>query len=165
MKRTAWPRRLLHPNTGNPVSKTKAAVALVECASIAIKKIVRSAAKMAKPGDFTTTVAHPKTDHVRSEPYRRLVAKLPCRGCGIEGYSQAAHVPPDGKGLKQDDRETFALCCTRPLIPGCHVEFDQYRMFPRIEAVRIGKGWAAMTRRQIEDAGQWPKNLPKWTTE
>lgn len=48
MKRTTWPRRLLHPDTGNPVSKTKAAVAHMECAVAAIKKIVKSTAVMAR---------------------------------------------------------------------------------------------------------------------
>ena len=103
-----------------------------------------------------------KQSVVRSEPYRRLVAALPCKVCGIQGYSQAAHVPPDGKGIKADDRETFALCCTRPGIPGCHVEFDQYRMFPKREAVTVGQAWATDTRRQIEAMGKWPAKLPKW---
>ncbi len=104
----------------------------------------------------------PKQSAVRSEPYRRLVAALPCQACGIQGYSQAAHVPPDGKGIKQDDREIFALCCTRPGTTGCHVEFDQYRMFPRRHAVIIGRAWAALTRHQVTAMGAWPKNLPKW---
>ena len=108
---------------------------------------------------------YPKNPAIRSIEYRRLVASLPCRGCGIEGYGQAAHVPPEGKAMKQDDRETFPMCCTRVGITGCHQDFDQYRMFTHEEAVRIGKGWAAQTRRQIEASGDWPKNLPKWSDE
>ena len=165
MKRTAWPRKSGPRHHHAQEIERNMPIALMEFAQVAIKKIVKSTAKMAKPGGFTTTVAHPKTEAARSEPYRRLVAALPCKACGIQGYSQAAHVPPDGKGVKQDDREIFALCCTRVGITGCHVEFDQYRMFPREEAVRIGKGWAAHTRRQITEKGQWPKNLPKWTEE
>lgn len=107
--------------------------------------------------------AFPKQSAIRSEPYRRLVAALPCKACGIQGYSQAAHVPPDGRGIKQDDREIFALCCTRPGITGCHVEFDQFRMFPKRHAVTVGKAWAADTRRQIEAMGKWPAKLSKWT--
>ncbi|WP_258304996.1 hypothetical protein, partial [Escherichia coli] len=34
---------------------------------------------------------------VRSEPYRRAVASLPCVICGVHGYSQAAHANT-GKG-------------------------------------------------------------------
>lgn len=105
----------------------------------------------------------PKQEAVRSEPYRRLVAQRPCKACGIVGYSQAAHIPPDAKGMKQDDRLTFALCCTRPGIIGCHVAYDQFRMFPKREAVTVGLAWAADTRRAIETEGLWPKNLPKWS--
>lgn len=104
----------------------------------------------------------PKESAVRSDPYRRLVAGLPCKNCGIQGYSQAAHVPPDGKGIKQDDRLTFPLCCTRPGINGCHVDFDQFRLFPKRQAVLVGHAWAADTRRQIEAKGEWPARLPKW---
>lgn len=104
----------------------------------------------------------PKDEPVRSEPYRRLVAARPCKACGIHGYSQAAHVPPDGRGIKQDDRLTFPLCCTRPGVTGCHVEFDQWRMFPRADAVAMGLRWAADTRTEIEAEGTWPARLPRW---
>lgn len=92
-------------------------------------------------------VTVPKENLVRSEPYRRLVASLPCRACGLEGYSQAAHVPTDGKGMKASDDEIFPLCCTRPGVVGCHTEYDQYRMFPDSqETRRVGRQWAAETR-------------------
>ena len=104
-----------------------------------------------------------KTAIVRSEAYRRVVAAMPCKKCGIQGYSQAAHLPPDGKGKKQDDRLIFALCSTRPGITGCHVEFDQYRMFPRDVAMTVGLGWALETMQEVIAAGNWPKRLPKWT--
>lgn len=42
-----------------------------------------------------------KENPVRSERYRRAVASLPCAYCGIEGYSQAAHLPPEAKGMKR----------------------------------------------------------------
>lgn len=111
----------------------------------------------------TVSAARPKQNAIEHEGYRRLVAAMPCKACGIEGYSQAAHVPPDGKGIKQDDRLTFALCCVRPGIPGCHQDFDQYRMFSSAEARIVGRMWAAETRQSIEAAGTWPANLPKWT--
>ena len=107
----------------------------------------------------------PKTPALRSEPYRRLIAQMPCKSCGIQGYSQAAHLPPEGKALKQDDRQIFALCATRVGIPGCHAQFDQYKMFTREQAMTVGRAWAADTRRQIEAMGAWPKNLPKWSAE
>ena len=118
------------------------------------------------PTVFTDLVlVQAKEDVVRSEPYRRLVAAMPCKACGIQGSSQAAHLPTEGKGIKQDDRLIFALCCTRPGITGCHVEYDQYRMFTRLVAMTVGRAWAADTRRQITATGQWPKNLPIFELE
>lgn len=110
-------------------------------------------------------VAVPKMQIVRSEPYRRLVAALPCIKCGREGYSQAAHVPPSGKSMKQSDLDTFPLCCTRMLEIGCHVEFDQYIMFDSDRAREQGAAWAAQTRARIIYAGLWPANLPMLETE
>jgi hypothetical protein len=105
--------------------------------------------------------ARPKQDLYRSEPYRRLVAKMPCKACGIQDYSQAAHAHMLGGGIKADDRETFALCCAREGIAGCHADFDQYRLFPKDRARVVGAAWAADTRRYIEARGKWPKNLPR----
>ena len=42
-----------------------------------------------------------KNAPLRSEKYRRAVASLPCINCGIQGYSQAAHLPPEAKGMKR----------------------------------------------------------------
>ena len=107
-------------------------------------------------------ISFPKQSAERSEPYRRLVSAMPCKACGIQGYSQAAHVPTDGRGIKQDDRLTFALCCVRVGIPGCHQDFDQYRMFPSDAARTVGQAWATDTRRAIMASGKWPKKLPAW---
>ena len=102
-----------------------------------------------------------KAAPVRSEAYRRLVASLPCIACGIQGYSQAAHLPPEAKGMKQSDLLTFPLCCTRVGIPGCHQDYDQYRLFPRDAAMAVGRAWAADTQRRIQAMGLWPENLQK----
>ena len=40
-----------------------------------------------------------KENPVRSPQYLRAVASLPCIACGIQGYSQAAHLPPEAKGM------------------------------------------------------------------
>ena len=104
----------------------------------------------------------PKESAVRSEPYRRLVASLPCIKCGVHGYSQAAHPPPTGKGIKEDDRECFPLCCTRMGVTGCHVEFDQYRQIPRDRMREVAGNWAAATRGLILGMGMWPKKLPHY---
>jgi len=109
----------------------------------------------------------PKDEPMRSEPYRRLVAARPCKACRIQGYSQAAHVPSDAKGMKQDDRETFPLCCIHPgpngrLVDGCHVDFDRYRIYTAERAREVGRKWAAETRAEIEAEGNWPARLPRW---
>lgn len=107
-------------------------------------------------------VSTPKVDAVESEPYRRLVAARPCINCGIWNYSQAAHPHPTGKAIKEDDRTCFPLCCTRLLITGCHVEFDQYRLFPPEQVRAVAARWGALTRESIIQAGEWPSTLPKY---
>lgn len=106
-----------------------------------------------------------KFEYVRSEPYRRLVAALPCIHCGIEGYSQHAHAN-EGKGarMKTDDRTGFPLCCTRPGIEGCHADFDQYRLVTggRDAHRALAREWGAATREQIINSGLWPEKLPQW---
>lgn len=42
-----------------------------------------------------------KDNPVRSQQYLRVVASLQCIACGIQGYSQAAHLPPEAKGMKR----------------------------------------------------------------
>ena len=105
-----------------------------------------------------------KEDATRSEPYRRLVALLPCKVCGVDGYSQAAH-PNTGKGagIKTDDRQCFPLCCDRPGVQGCHPKFDQGALFDKATRQRLEKDWGVDTRRTIDNLGLWPANLPKWT--
>ncbi len=71
-----------------------------------------------------------KCNPVRSKKWRQYVASLPCVGCGIEGYSQAAHVRGLGLGIKASDHECVPLCCARPGVPGCHAEYDSTRTVP-----------------------------------
>ena len=101
---------------------------------------------------------------VRSEPYRRLVAGMPCKACGVQGYSQAAH-PNSGKGLgiKTSDLDCFALCCDRVGVPGCHGRFDRYELGGKHAQALIEQAWAADTRRKIEADGLWPAGLERWT--
>jgi hypothetical protein len=123
---------------------------------------LRAADKKAAKAEEKPEAALPKDAPVRSEPYRRLVAARPCKNCGRQRHSQAAHVPPAGKAIKQDDRETFPLCADGPYGKGCHPKFDQFELMPRDKAVRQGRKWAAETRAEIEADGTWPKRLPKW---
>lgn len=108
----------------------------------------------------------PKSVLVRSEPYRRLVAALPCANCGIHGYSQAAHPPPSGKGIKQTDLDCVPLCCVHPgpdgqLVTGCHSDLDQYRLLPKDDIPAMMAYWKEDTQRKIIRDGSWPRSLPK----
>lgn len=110
----------------------------------------------------------PKAELLESEPYRRAVAALRCMWCGIEGFSQHAHLNL-GKGLslKTDDRTGFPLCSTRPGVEGCHTAYDQYRLVPggREGHRAYGLEWGRITRATILDSGQWPPRLPAWAPE
>lgn len=100
---------------------------------------------------------------VQSPAYRKVVASLPCKYCGIAGFSQAAH-PSSGRGgaEKTDDRRVFALCCARPGVVGCHTAFDQQALLTKANRRIIEDVWAADTRRQVIAMGKWPARLPAW---
>jgi len=104
----------------------------------------------------------PKENVVRSEKYRRLVAVLPCIRCGIADRSQAAHPPPTGKGIKQDDRTCFPLCAPSFLSSGCHAPFDRYELYSREETLYLARRWGLSTRARIVLNGSWPEKLPKY---
>lgn len=79
-------------------------------------------------------IAFHKVRTFRSEDLRRLVVKLPCMKCGIEGYTQAAHMNlGKGGGIKASDAALAALCSDRPGIPGCHALLDQGGKLPKAE--------------------------------
>lgn len=117
-------------------------------------------------GAGATGIAVLKENAIESEPYRRLVAELPCFWCGISGYSQHAHLNRGkGMGLKTDDRTGFPLCCSRPGIEGCHVAYDQYRLIEGADSDlhhEYGQEWGRITRHTILTSGLWPKKLPQW---
>ena len=121
--------------------------------------VVPGAFRLPEPVASAPAAPIAKDSPVRSQQYLRAVASLPCIACGIQGYSQAAHLPPEAKGMKQSDLLTFPLCCTRVGIPGCHQDYDQYRLFPRDAAMAVGRAWAADTQRHIYALGLWPKNM------
>lgn len=121
------------------------------------------------PGAGTSGIAARKEKAIESEPYRRLVAQLPCLWCGIEGYSQHAHLNfGKGLGMKTDDRTGFPLCCSRPGVEGCHVAYDQYRLLEgggRDAHREYGMEAGRFTREQVLKAGLWPRALPKWVEQ
>ena len=155
MRRTPFRRAA---STATHESEQEREQRLIDKARRAMNSVVPRAANM---GSATTAAAPiPKAAPVRSEALRRAVASLPCIACGIQGYSQAAHLPPEAKGLKQSDLLAFPLCCVRVGVPGCHQDYDQYRMFPREAAMTVGRAWAADTRRKLLAMGLWPKGVP-----
>lgn len=121
----------------------------------------------AVPGEFrapqpVVATAAPvlKDAPVRSEAYRRLVAQLPCKFCGIAGYSQCAHANTGkGAGIKASDLDSFPLCCDRPGQRGCHSYFDQGALLGKEARRAIEPAWVADTQRQIHAMGIWPKKL------
>ena len=113
---------------------------------------------------------HPKTTPWRSEPYRRIVAALPCARCGIEGYSQAAHADL-GKGMatKTGDETCYPACGPRVLgryqsKRGCHEEIGRHmsRAERRIREARYARETRDTLRAQADAAGI---NLPPEPSE
>ena len=101
-----------------------------------------------------------KAAPVRSEPYRRAVATLPCAICGVPGYSQAAHGSEGkGVGIKACDLTLFPACCDRPGVRGCHSLLDQGALFTKSVRRELEPVWAADTQRRIKAMGLWPTNL------
>lgn len=103
----------------------------------------------------------PKSNPVRSEAYRRLVAQLPCIMCGIEGFSQCAHGPTLGRGIKCSDLNTFPLCCDRPRVPGCHGQYDWQNTHSFSKGLRLAwaEKWSAATLKAIVESGHMPVKL------
>jgi len=101
-----------------------------------------------------------KAAPVRSKPYRRAVAGLPCIYCGLAGHSQAAHANTGkGAGLKACDLEIFPMCADRPGVRGCHSLFDQGALLGKEARREIEPVWVADTQRRINAMGLFPKNL------
>ena len=99
----------------------------------------------------------PKENAPRSKLYRQLAAAMPCAHCEVWGHSQAAHPPPNGKGIKQSDLEVFPLCAVRVGVAGCHADFDQYRLFDHDESHAMAERWARETQEKIKENGDWRK--------
>lgn len=95
----------------------------------------------------------PKTKPMRSEPYRRWVASLPCACCGISGFSQCAHANGGGMGTKDSDLRTFPLCCTRPGDMGCHMRFDHCIDMSKAERRELTERYVAQTQALAREHG------------
>jgi hypothetical protein len=91
--------------------------------------------------------AFPKSNPTRDKAYRRWVASLPCAHCGLEGYSQAAHGPTLGRGIKADDKTCVPLCADSPGRVGCHAMLDQYKAYTREQRAELMAQWAQQTQK------------------
>ncbi len=104
---------------------------------------------------MTARLAFPKALTFRSEALRRAVVMLPCACCGIEGYTQAAHMN-FGKGgaIKASDAAIAALCADRLGVRGCHALLDQGGKLPKAERrafefEMVAKTYIALTERGL----------------
>jgi hypothetical protein len=102
----------------------------------------------------------PKKLTFRSEGLKRLVVMLPCMKCGIEGYTQAAHMNL-GKGgaIKASDAALAALCCDRVGVRGCHSLLDQGGKLPKaerraFELEMVAKTYIALVERGLLEASK-----------
>lgn len=94
------------------------------------------------------SVSVPKADVMRSEPYRRLVASLPCIACCAAGYSMAAH-GNTGKGMGRKSCDTTCMPLCGPRANDCHAAFDEGRMFTKSQRREIEPLWANQTRMRL----------------
>ncbi len=92
---------------------------------------------------------------VRSDSYKRFVASQACFGCGVVGYSQAAH-PNAGKGLalKTCDLLCFPLCGPRFGLLGCHAQHDLSIEMSRDERRNAEAGYVARMQAIAKAAGR-----------
>ena len=166
MKRTGFKRNALAPAAPQNREQRLAERAQRSMSAAKATTHLATTKSVVVMGSATSGIAILKTDALESVAYRKVVAALPCQWCGISGYSQHAHLNlGKGLGLKTDDRTGFPLCCTRPGVEGCHMAYDQYRLIEvggREAHREYGQEWGRITRHTIEQAGQWPKNLPMW---
>lgn len=97
----------------------------------------------------------PKLLTFRSEDLRRAVTLLPCMNCGVERYTQAAHMNlGKGQGMKASDAALAALCSDRPGMRGCHALLDQGGIFTKeerraFEYEMVAKTYIALAERGL----------------
>lgn len=131
---------------------------LMDKARRAMNSVVPRAANMGLPP--TAAAPIPKAAPVRSEPYRRAVATLPCAICGVHGYSQAAHANQGkGMGMKACDLTCFPACGPRPGFQGCHAALDQGALFLKAVRRELEPVWAADTMRKLWEMELIPDSM------
>ena len=170
MKRTAFARKSNSGSTSvisgkkeaeNTLSKApESHASKAQAAIIVVVKSKPQTAICSSPAAPVFRGSIPKSQPVRNEAYRRLVAALPCVICGIAGQSQAAHgsgagtAVCKGMGIKSCD-----LTCAPFCVPH-HQQLDQGAMFTKAVRHALEPAWAADTQRRIHAMGKWPKAIP-----
>jgi hypothetical protein len=158
MRRTGWARKSTTTPARARESEANQPLALVDCAQVAIKKIVKSTAVMAKIGGLGPTPCPKAPKPWRNRAYRELVASLECYHCRLHGHSQAAH-PNTGKakGVKACDSLIFPMCCVSG--NDHHRQFDQYELVPRADMQAYEEAAHRWTVATLQARGMWPKYM------
>ena len=161
MKRTAFARKNNSENIPSKVEQSHSQQGLDAIKSrVKIRPNNSQSSPMISPVNAQFRGSIPKSQPVRNEAYRRLVAALPCVICGIAGQSQAAHgsgagtAVCKGMGIKSCD-----LTCAPFCVPH-HQQLDQGAMFSKTVRHALEPAWAADTQRKIHAMGKWPKGIP-----
>jgi hypothetical protein len=111
------------------------------------RAVMRPATRFAEPVT--------KENAIRSEPYLRLVASLPCWRCGVQGHTQAAH-GDEGKGMqiKACDLTAWPACGPRGGLVGCHYFVGSTGSISREERRTLEKQAAADTQATLIEMSQ-----------
>jgi len=93
-----------------------------------------------------------KENPLRSVRHRRVIASLGCSMCGMEGFTQAAHVNY-GKsiGQKACDSLTFPMC------QWCHQFLDQSGKLSKVARRNLEASYVNRTRSLLIRRGMWPE--------
>lgn len=139
MKRSGFARRIYVPPPAAPLRP------ITDCRGV-----------LSMSSDVAVVV--PKLFLLRSEPYRRWVASLPCIVCRIEGFSQCCHSNQakhgKGKGRKAGDQFTWPACGARPGHMGHHTEHDLCINMTKDERDALEDDYIDQTQRMAREAGR-----------
>lgn len=106
-------------------------------------------------------IGRPKEAPIQHEGYMRLVRRLPCAHCGVEGFTQFCHADEGkGAGVKSDCRLGWPGCGPRPGVKGCHYLIGTERIYPKEVRRALEARYGAQTRECITAMGLWPAGLP-----
>jgi len=116
----------------------------------------RNASMVSLSGQFSAPIE--KERPVQHAGYMDAVRSLPCAHCGKGPRSEFCHSDEGkGMGIKSDCREGWPGC------HDCHDAIGTKRIYPKEQRRAIEAAMAKATRAQIENLGQWPANLPRWS--